>query len=126
MGLMIFALVVLIVVSAVVIGVVLLLAWLPGALARGRSHPQASAISVAGYSSLLLPVLWPLALVWAYTLPPEPLDGSEVARLSERLADLEARLEAVNPPTPDSEAEASQPPDLPSATPDPAPEGESK
>ena len=47
------------------------MAMLPGKIARKRKHPQAEAISVAGWLGLLmtLGVLWALAVVWAHTLP---------------------------------------------------------
>ena len=47
------------------------MAMLPGKIARKRNHPQAEAISVAGWLGLLMTmgVLWVLAVVWAYTGP---------------------------------------------------------
>lgn len=46
------------------------LAGLPGQLARDRQHPQADAINVLGWLSLLtLFATWPVALVWAYMSP---------------------------------------------------------
>ena len=53
--------------ALVLVGV---LGALPGRVARSRQHPQADAIAVAGWLGLLfLGVLWPLALIWAYTEP---------------------------------------------------------
>jgi len=62
------------VVLAVLIGAGLYLAFilgaLPGKIAAERGHPQADAIRVAGWFGLLmLGLLWPLALIWAYTTP---------------------------------------------------------
>ena len=46
------------------------LGGLPGKKARERNHPQAEAITVAGWLGLLFGgVGWALALVWAYTKP---------------------------------------------------------
>jgi hypothetical protein len=70
----------------------ILLAGLPGKIARGRSHPQADAVNVAGYLSMLtLFTLWPAALIWAYCKPlnvtvvdpanvPQPQHGGSGAR----------------------------------------------
>jgi hypothetical protein len=45
----------------------LVLAALPGRIARSRGHPWAQAVSVAGWLTFFLGfVLWPLAVVWAY------------------------------------------------------------
>ena len=61
---------------AVVIGLVIAGIWavytlggLPGRIAAARGHPQASAIGVCGWLGLITFVLWPIALVWAYTSP---------------------------------------------------------
>src|SRR5262249_1480320 len=54
------------------IGAVYFLYWLgklPGETAKIRGHPQASAITVCGWLGLLFPLLWPIALVWAYLIP---------------------------------------------------------
>ena len=56
------------------LGTALALAWflvrLPGQIARDRRHPQADAVSIAGWCSILLPIpLWPLAMIWAYYNP---------------------------------------------------------
>ena len=62
-----FALLILIVLSATALAVAFLLARLPGQIAHTRRHPQADAVTAAGWCSLLLPIpLWPLAMVWAY------------------------------------------------------------
>ena len=66
---------------------------LPGQIAAGRGHPQADAIRVAGWVGLVtLGLLWPLALIWAYTSSAEG-DGLEeqLDRLGERVNGLENR-----------------------------------
>ena len=45
------------------------LGGLPGRIARSNQHPKARAINVLGWLGLLLIVLWPLALAWAYMTP---------------------------------------------------------
>ena len=63
---------------------------LPGQLAKQRGHPQADAINVAGWVGLLtLGLLWPIALIWAFTRPhaaseSEPELRREVRSLSHR------------------------------------------
>ena len=77
-------LIILVVFSLLVVLVVWFLAemaMLPGKIARKRKHPQAEAISVAGWLGLLmtLGVLWALAVVWAHTIPVSQADGSRDA-----------------------------------------------
>src|SRR6516164_6420285 len=56
------------IVAAVVILVTL--GSLPGQIAHERGHPQAAAITVAGWLGLVIGgVLWPLALIWAFLRP---------------------------------------------------------
>ncbi len=70
---------------------VLLLIWifvklaaLPGQTATERGHPQAEAINVLGWVGLLLGVApWLVALVWAYTKPEAPQQGSPDAQASD-------------------------------------------
>ncbi len=67
-------LIILVVVSLLVVLVVWFLAemaMLPGKIARKRNHPQAEAISVAGWLGLLMTMglVWMLAVIWAYTRP---------------------------------------------------------
>lgn len=65
-----FALIILLVLLATALVAIFLLARWPGQIARGRDHPQADAVAVAGWCSLLLPIpLWPLAMVWAHYVP---------------------------------------------------------
>ncbi|MAT13716.1 MAG: hypothetical protein CMJ46_00415 [Planctomyces sp.] len=62
-----FALLILIVLVATVLGVALLLGYLPGHIARHRSHPQADAVNICGRIGLLTGgLLLPIAFVWAY------------------------------------------------------------
>ena len=69
-GLDVLTLAIILAVVASVVFFAMLLAGLPGKIARQRRHPQADAISVAGWLSLLsLFILWPVALIWAYSGP---------------------------------------------------------
>ena len=62
-----FALLILLVLFLTAAGGVLLLGYLPGKIARRRSHPQADAVNVCGWMGLLtLGILLPVAFVWAY------------------------------------------------------------
>jgi hypothetical protein len=55
-------------VAAVVI--VVTLGSLPGQIAHKRGHPQAAAITVAGWLGVAtLGLIWPLALIWAFLKP---------------------------------------------------------
>ncbi|KRR04162.1 DUF3302 domain-containing protein [Bradyrhizobium valentinum] len=66
-GLAIFAWIVLIILAASIVGVVCIMGWLPGHIAKGRGHPWAQAVTVAGWITLLFGfALWPIALIWAY------------------------------------------------------------
>ena len=73
-----------------------LIGSLPGKIAVDRGHPQADAIRVAGWFGLLtLGLLFPVALIWAYTKPSADSEieslRSEVGRLGDRVAALEGR-----------------------------------
>ena len=63
----IFAWFVLIVLAVSTVAVVIFLAMLPGIIAKGRNHPWAKAVTVAGWVTLFLGfALWPVVLIWAY------------------------------------------------------------
>ena len=68
-GLDIFATIVLILVIATEVGVLVLLAMMPGKIAAQRKHPQAEAIKVAGWLGMLTGIVWILAMIWAYMKP---------------------------------------------------------
>lgn len=69
-GLDIFAIVVLLILLAAAIGVWVLLAMMPGRIARSRNHPQADAINVCGWwGAITIGLLMPLAFIWAYYDP---------------------------------------------------------
>ena len=60
--------------------IVVSLGSLPGQIAHKRGHPQAAAVTVAGWLGVAtLGLLWPLALIWAFLKPAaEPPAGTEV------------------------------------------------
>ena len=64
-----FALLVLCVLVSAAIVIAIVLAALPGKIAKTRNHPQAEAIKMCGWMGLITFVLWPIAFVWAYTKP---------------------------------------------------------
>ena len=78
---------------------------LPGQIASNRGHPQHDAIQVAGWLGVFsLGILWPLALVWAFTKagPGKSADGlfeksskDQNARLSERIRELEDEIKSI-------------------------------
>ena len=65
-----FAFVVMGVLFAAAVIMVVVLGALPGRIATSRNHPQAAAITAAGWISLItLGALWPIAFVWAFVQP---------------------------------------------------------
>lgn len=67
----IFAWIVLLVLVASTVLIVVLMAMLPGMIARSRNHPWAEAVSIGGWVTLFLGfVLWPMVLIWAYVPVP--------------------------------------------------------
>jgi hypothetical protein len=65
--------------------VVVTLGSLPGRIAAKRGHPQAAAITVAGWLGIAtMGILWPLALIWAFLKPSaaglQPIGSQSVPR----------------------------------------------
>jgi len=59
---------VLLVMIACVVAVFVFLGMWPGMVAKQRNHPQADAINVGSWITLIMGfVFWPLVLIWAYT-----------------------------------------------------------
>lgn len=94
----IFAWIVLIALIAACIAAWVVLAMLPGRIARNRNHPQADAINVSGWlGALALGIFWPLALIWAFYDPgarTKSTDEQDLTLLEKRVADLEKALAA--------------------------------
>jgi hypothetical protein len=92
-GLDYFTFVVLAVLVAAGVVLAIVLGSLPGKIAEGRGHPQADAIRVAGWLGLLtMGLLWPFALIWAYT---RVTAGEETAALRNSIDRLSERVAAV-------------------------------
>jgi len=93
-GLDYFAFVVMAVLVGVGIYVAVVLGALPGRIAEQRGHPQVDAIRITGWFGLItLGLLWPFALIWAYTRSPSEGDAElreSVERLTKRVTELEA------------------------------------
>ena len=80
---------------------------LPGNIARRRGHPQADAITAAGWIGIAsLGILWPIAFVWAYLRPannavaqasPEAEAPKQVADIQNRLKALESAVDKLQP-----------------------------
>ena len=94
----IFTFIVLAVLLAVAIFCFMKLGELPGKIASNRNHPQADAITICGWLGVLtLGLLWPIAIIWAYTRPADPGDKrNDIDLLSERMNVLEEQLQDIN------------------------------
>jgi hypothetical protein len=72
-GLDIFAWIVLFILAASALAMFFIAGWLPGHIAKARAHPQAEAVTVAGWVTLIFGfALWPIALIWAFVDVPAP------------------------------------------------------
>ena len=94
-GLDYFTFVVLTILIASGLALAFVLGALPGKIANDRGHPQADAIRVTGWLGLLtVGLLFPVALIWAYTKPSSEGEitalRKEIDRLGERLDGMEA------------------------------------
>jgi hypothetical protein len=92
---------------AIVVAVVALGA-LPGNIARRRGHPQADAITAAGWLGIAsLGVLWPIAFIWAFLRPddgaeqPSPAigEGQQIADLQNRMTAVESTMDKLQAKT---------------------------
>ncbi len=62
-----FAFAVFAVLIAAAVVIIVGLGSLPGAIASKRGHPQAAAVTIAGWVGIAsFGILWPLALIWAF------------------------------------------------------------
>jgi predicted membrane protein len=106
----VFSLLILLFLILLGVGLVLLLAYTPGAVARSRHSPWAEAINIAGWVGILVFPIWIVALAAAFIRPRTgegaaiAISESESAELaatisliSERLKNLENWLRAVLP-----------------------------
>lgn len=94
----VFTFIVLAVLLAVAMFCFMKLGELPGKIASRRNHPQADAITICGWLGVLtLGLLWPIAIIWAYTRPADSGDKrNDIDLLSERMNVLEEQLQDLN------------------------------
>src|SRR5277367_6248383 len=87
-GLDIFAWIVLIILVASIIAVFCIAGWLPGHIAKTRGHPQAQAVTVAGWVTLICGfALWPIAR--------DAGRGFDVQQRQSEVDQLKAQLESA-------------------------------
>jgi len=91
----IFSLFVLLVILALVVAIFLLLAWLPGNIAKKRHSPWTEAINVAGWIGILLPPIWMLALISAFVRP-KAGEGAAIAISEAETAELAATITGIS------------------------------
>ena len=93
----IFAIIVLVILLLAAVAIWVVLAMLPGKIARSRNHPQAEAINIGGWlGALFAGIAWPIFLIWAYTKPiritQEEDASSEIEAQRKRIGAREAKL----------------------------------
>jgi len=60
---------------------IVIIGKLPGQVARKRGHPQADAITAAGWLGVATGgLLWPIALIWAFLRPVSVVSKLEVPK----------------------------------------------
>ena len=92
-----FSWIVFFVILIAVVALFVIFAQMPGKTARERGHPQADAINMCSWLGILLTggIVWIVAMVWSrmqYVASPVEPDGTEVAALKARIAELEAQV----------------------------------
>jgi ABC-type multidrug transport system fused ATPase/permease subunit len=74
---------------------------LPGRIASSRNHPHAAAISFLGWLGLVVIVLWPIGLAWAFITPirrrrrSRALSVKNVAALEESIREASEQVAAI-------------------------------
>ena len=96
-----FALFVMLVLFITIVGGWLILAMLPGHIAKKNNHPQAGAVNIGGWMGAIFGgVFWPIVLVWSLIKSPTIYTAGSAANidlakenqeLRERIAALEAQ-----------------------------------
>ena len=79
--------------AILIVGLAVLLAMLPGWIAKARSHPQAEAVAVCGWIGLPTGILWVVALVWAFLR--QTSNASQAAVFTDSFAKLDAQMNAL-------------------------------
>ncbi len=90
----------LIIFAILALGVVVIIAALPGRIAKSQNHPQSAAINICGWLGLPTGILWVLAMVWAFlktgpqgSMPESSLAGTE--QLKDEILALERALNGL-------------------------------
>lgn len=94
-ALRVISLVFLLVFALAILGVIVLMAALPGQIARRRHHRYADAVSIAGWFGLPTGVIWVLAMVWAHITPSDSLNGASDSNGKRFLVDQIDQLETL-------------------------------
>jgi len=88
----------LIILAILVVGallLVLIVAAIPGKLAKTRHSPWAEAINVAGWIGVLLPPIWMLALIAAF-FRPHAGEGAQIAISQDETTELAAAIANIS------------------------------
>ncbi len=74
---------------------ILIVAAIPGVLAKKRHSPWAEAINVAGWVGVLLPPIWMLALIAAFVRP-QVGEGAQIAISQDETAELAVAIAKIS------------------------------
>jgi len=74
---------------------ILIVAAIPGVLAKKRHSPWAEAINVAGWIGVLLPPIWMLALIAAFVRP-QVGEGAQIAISQDETTELAAAIAKIS------------------------------
>ena len=77
------------------LSLILIVAAIPGVLAKKRRSPWAEAINVAGWIGVLLPPIWMLALIAAFVRPPVG-EGAQIAISQDETTELAATIAKIS------------------------------
>ncbi len=96
-ALRIVVLVLMIIFALALLAFVVVLAALPGKIAKARNHPQRQAVNVCGWVGLPTGILWAVAMVWAFWIDGATSETSQDSydNLSRQLDRLEQSLSAL-------------------------------
>ncbi len=83
--------------ALLLLALAVLLAALPGQIAKARNHPQHQAVNVCGWVGLPTGILWAIALVWAFWVDDSNVPNASPlnANLAKQLDQIEASLSAL-------------------------------
>lgn len=91
----VFSLLILLFLILLGVGLILLLAYTPGAVARSRHSPWAEAINIAGWVGILVFPIWIVALAAAFVRPSTG-DGAAIAISEAETAELAATISSIS------------------------------